>query len=98
MKRDQIIRLLQSKREALEALGVRHLALFGSRARGDARDSSDIDLLLDVPERSRFSLLDLVGVEQFVFDATGLQANAFLSRSLDEPFRRTIQPDTVEVF
>lgn len=69
-----------------------------ARARGDDTQDSDVDLLLDIAERSSFSLLDLVGVEQFVSDTTGLQANAFLARSLDEPFRRTIEPDTIQVF
>lgn len=98
MERDQIIGLLQSKRAALESLGISHLGLFGSRARGDHARDSDIDILLDVPARSRFSLLDLVRVEQLVSGLTGLRANAFMERSLDEAFRRTIAPDTIAVF
>lgn len=98
MDRDQIIGLLRSKREALEALGVRHVALFGSRARGDHAPDSDIDILLDISAKSRFSLLDLVGVEQFVSGLTGLQANAFMARSLDNAFKRTIAADRIAVF
>ena len=32
----------------LRASGISHMALFGSRARGDARENSDVDLMIDV--------------------------------------------------
>ena len=71
----------------LKAEGITHIALFGSRARGDNSAASDIDLLLDIDPESRFSILNLVGVEQIVEKAVGISANAFLRRSLDESFR-----------
>ena len=42
----------------LKAAGLSALYLFGSQARGDAREDSDIDLAFDVREGARFSLLD----------------------------------------
>ena len=45
---DQIIALLRSNRGQLDARGVKHLALFGSRAHGDASANSDLDILLDI--------------------------------------------------
>ena len=48
--------ILRASREDLRRdFGVESLALFGSAARGDAGPQSDIDVLVDVPERSRFS-------------------------------------------
>ena len=82
----------------LKAEGITHIALFGSRARGDNSAASDIDLLLDVDPESRFSILNLVGVEQIVENAVGISANAFLRRSLDENFRDSMKEDLVEVF
>ncbi|MBB3978994.1 hypothetical protein GGQ64_004230 [Rhizobium azooxidifex] len=98
MDRKEIIKLIEQIKPNLEAEGVAHLALFGSRARGDNRRESDIDILIDVTPGSPFSLLNLVGVEHIVADATGLTSNAVLRRSLDEDFRKTIQADIVEIF
>ena len=55
-------------------------------------------LLLDVDPASRFSILNLVGVEHIVEKATGLRANAFMRRSLDDGFRNSIKNDLIEVF
>ena len=98
MQRDLIVEKLITLRPDLLAEGVTHVALFGSRARGDHGHQSDLDLLLDVDPTSRFSILNLVGVEQIVEAATGIPANAFMRRSLDDGFRASIKNDIVEVF
>lgn len=98
MHKDAIIEKLVTLRPDLLAEGVTHVALFGSRARGDHGQESDLDLLLDVDPSSRFSILNLIGVEQIVEEATGISANAFMRRSLDEGFRASIKGDIVEVF
>ena len=94
----EIIVKLESLRAKLEQEGVEHLAIFGSRARGDYTESSDLDLLIDAAPSRRFSILNLVGVEHIVADSTGLPANAFMRRSLDAAFKRSISSEIVEIF
>jgi len=48
MDRDTIIARLRASETELRARGVAHAALFGSRARGDDRPDSDIDILVDI--------------------------------------------------
>jgi uncharacterized protein len=98
MNTDEIIGKLASLRARLQQEGVEHLAIFGSRARGDHSGSSDIDLLIDAAPSSRFSILNLVGVEHIVADSVGLPANAFMRRSLDQSFRNSILDDVIQVF
>jgi uncharacterized protein len=45
---DAILQALASQKDALGSIGVRHLAVFGSRARRDARRDSDLDCLVDL--------------------------------------------------
>jgi uncharacterized protein len=98
MKRDDVIHLLRKLETPLRAEGVAHVSLFGSRARGDERADSDIDLLIEIDPEARFSVLNLVGIEHIVSDASGLSANAFMRRSLEEGFRDAIASDIVNVF
>ncbi len=98
MKRDEIISSLAMIKPELEANGVAHLDVFGSRARGDASDDSDLDILIEVVPASKFSILDLIGVEHRVQAATGIPANAFMRRSLGEKFLHSIARDLIKVF
>lgn len=47
MKRDRAIEILSAHATELTALGVKSLALFGSVARDEAREDSDVDLLIE---------------------------------------------------
>ena len=47
MKRDEILALLRGYRTELEGYGVKSLAIFGSVARNEATEESDIDILVE---------------------------------------------------
>jgi uncharacterized protein len=98
MTRDEIIAKFRANAAAIQAEGVTKLALFGSRARGDMRDDSDIDVLIEVPPDSKFSLLNLIGVEHIITDITGLPAQATLRRSVEPRMAERIADDIVEIF
>ena len=98
MTRDEIIATIRSAAPALKAEGVSKLAIFGSRARGDARPDSDLDVLVEVEPNARFLLLNLVGVEHIIGDATGLTVQATMRRSLEPRMAQRIADDIIEVF
>jgi predicted nucleotidyltransferase len=98
MTRDEIIAAIRKNADAIKAEGVTKLAIFGSRVRGDNRPDSDIDVLIDVEPDASFSLLNLIGVEHIIEDATGLQTQAAMRRSIPRRFAQRIADDIVEVF
>ena len=53
-----IIQALQANRSLMSTLGVKDLGLFGSYARGEETEVSDIDILVDFyPEKENFDNL-----------------------------------------
>jgi predicted nucleotidyltransferase len=98
MTRDEIIAILRETAPVLRGRGVTRLAIFGSRARGDARDDSDLDVLIDVEPEAKFSGLDLVAVERTMRQATGIPTQAEMRRSLEPRFAERIADDIIEVF
>jgi hypothetical protein len=97
MTREEIIAKIRSSAPALRAEGVTALAIFGSRARGDAGEDSDLDLLVEADPNAKFSLLNLIGVEHIVEAATGLRAQATMRRSIEPEMAQRISDDIVEV-
>jgi hypothetical protein len=56
MERGEAIAKLKQHEAELKRLGVEHLYVFSSTARGTAREDSDVDLFFDYPrDRSGFS-------------------------------------------
>jgi predicted nucleotidyltransferase len=97
MTRDEIIAKLKEAAPALRAEGVKRLAIFGSRARGDAREDSDLDVLIDVDD-AKFSGLSIVGVQHIIKQVTGIETQAEMRRSIEPRFARRIADDVIEVF
>jgi uncharacterized protein len=97
MTRDEIIAQLKKTAPALRAEGVTRLAIFGSRARNDAREDSDLDVLIEVDD-TKFSGLSIIGVQHIIKDATGLETHAEMRRSIEPRFAKRIADDLIEVF
>ena len=68
-------------------------AVFGSYARGDFHADSDLDLLVDVDAGA--TLLDLVGLQQFLEDRLGCKVDLGTESSLREEIRESVLNEAI---
>ena len=68
MDKLEIIAKLRGNEAALRAQGVSHVALFASRARGDNRPDSDIDIMIEIASDAPVGLFEYVAITQFLAD------------------------------
>jgi predicted nucleotidyltransferase len=66
MDRQEILARLRENEGALRARGVSHAALFGSRARGDNRPDSDIDIMIEVDPAARIGVYEYVALKNYI--------------------------------
>ena len=91
--------LVRSKRSEILALAERHgardLALFGSVARGEADETSDLDLLVSFDEGR--SLFDHVGLQQDLEDLLGIRVDVVSRAALSPYIREALLREAVAV-
>ena len=97
MKRDEAISLLQAHEADLKRLGVQRLYLFGSTARGEAKDDSDVDLFFD-HEKGKLGLFELMDVKERAADILGRKTDIMTRDSLHPRLRKRIEASAVLVF
>src|SRR5450432_146796 len=97
MDRDAAIATLKAHEAELKRLGVEHLYLFGSTARGEAREDSDIDLFFDY-EKGKFGVFELMDVRERTTAILGHKADVMTRDSLHKILRERIESAAVMVF
>ena len=92
-----VIARLKEHEAELKQLGVEHLYLFGSTARDEAREDSDVDLFFDHPEGS-LGLLKLMEVKEVAAEILGRKTDMMTRRSLHQYLRARIEASSLQVF
>jgi hypothetical protein len=82
---------------ALKKYGVEKAAFFGSFARGEQREGSDLDILVEFKDRESKTLLDLVGLELELEEVLNHKVDVLTYNSI-HPLLRTHILKEQEVF
>jgi len=75
VQRLEIIETLRAHRAELQAAGILHLRLHGSAARDQALPTSDVDLIAEFEPGRRFTLIDMVRLENRLKDLLGVKVD-----------------------
>lgn len=92
-----IIRALRAHRADLNAQGIAHVAVFGSVARGEARATSDVDLLIEIAPGRRVGLFGLSRLKRRLAEIIP-RADVVDKRSLHPAIVGAVATDAVYAF
>ena len=97
VNRQEAIARLKRHEAELKALGVDHLYLFGSTARDEAGEDSDVDLFFD-HGKGRIGLYELIDVKERAASILGRRADIMTRASLHPALKKRIENSAVPVF
>ncbi len=97
MTRDEAIARLKRSEADLKKAGVKHLYLFGSTVRDEARPDSDVDLFFDY-DPGTIGLYELFDVKELAARILGSKTDMIPRAGLHHVVRDRIEASAVQVF
>jgi hypothetical protein len=83
--KEEVFNLLRQSGAQLRRFGVRRLSVFGSFARGEPNEESDVDLLVEFePDKKTFD--NLLGLADFLEELFGRKVDIVTPESLNPHF------------
>ena len=96
MRRETALGILVAHRQELrERFGVKSLRLFGSVARDEASEQSDVDVLVDFDETP--SLFGFLRLQGYLRDLLGAKVDLITETGLKDRVRPYVEKDAVNV-
>ncbi|MDU9048708.1 MAG: nucleotidyltransferase family protein [Candidatus Electrothrix sp. Rat3] len=86
-------RLAEQKSLLKNKYRISRLGIFGSYIRGEQRNGSDVDVLIDYDKAP--SLIELIEIENMLSDLLGLKVDLVTSRGLKPQLRQHILDEVV---
>lgn len=71
------------------------VGIFGSYARGEENESSDLDILIDFD--MKVDLLELIGMEQELSELLGIKVDLISLRSVNQSLKAYIDSDLIRI-
>ena len=87
----------EHKEELKQNYQVKEIGIFGSYVRGEQKKKSDVDILVDFEESSELSLLDFIGLENYLTDMLGVKVDLVEKRTLKPRIGKHVLEEVVNV-
>jgi predicted nucleotidyltransferase len=98
MKRDEIINRLRACEADLKTHGVTHAAVFGSVARNEQRDGSDIDIIVDLDPVIIATIFDYSGLKDYISSLFDGPVDVVNREALKPLLRPKVTADAIYAF
>jgi predicted nucleotidyltransferase len=94
---EKIKEMLKAHQAELRSFGVTSLAVFGSVARGEATEESDVDFLIEFDEARSIDLFDFIMLNQFLEEKLGAKVDLVTLLALKKQLKDQILKEAVRV-
>jgi uncharacterized protein len=98
MTRSEAISALLAREDKIRAMGATSLYLFGSTARDEAGQSSDLDVFIDYDQTMQFDLIDLITIQHYLEDEIGTKVDLMTRDSIHPALKARIEDSARRVF
>jgi uncharacterized protein len=98
MDQQAVIRRLISSKKSLQALGLEHVSLFGSTARGEAAAASDVDLAVTLDEAARIDMFRFAAISEQLSRLLDARVDLVVEPSRNPRMQAQIDRDRLYVF
>jgi len=96
MTREEILVFLREKKTFLaQNFGVLSIALFGSYARGDAKEQSDIDIAVELKSDNKF--MNFFGLKYYLEEHLNKEIDLGIESTIKPAVKESIQKDMIYV-
>ncbi len=97
MEHQEIAKLVKQHETEIRARGVTRLDVFGSSARGDAHDQSDVDVVVDIEPCRKLSLIDHASLRVMLCDIFQRETDVVVRDALRPAFRDHVARESIRV-
>jgi hypothetical protein len=87
--------ITKHKDEINRKYGVKEIGIFGSYVKGEQKETSDVDILVDFEKP--VSLLQIVSLENYLSDIVGIKVDILLKKNIRAELKEFILKETVSV-
>ena len=89
--------LAKHKEELRQKYKIKEIGIFGSYVRGEQKKQSDIDILVEFEESANLSLLDFIGIENYLSDFLGIKVDLVEKHTLKPRIGKHVLEEVVNI-
>ncbi len=93
--RDHVLKILAVHGEEFRAMGVQHLFLFGSLARGEATEASDVDVLVEYEPGTKLSFFRVCDLRHRLEELLQVPVDLVTTGGLREEIRAEVMSEAI---
>jgi len=89
--------LAEHKKELRQKYKIKEIGIFGSYVKGEQKKQSDIDILVEFEETADLSLLDFIGIENYLSDVLGIKVDLVEKHTLKPRIGKHVLEEIVNI-